>query len=104
MLSGCLLVVVVAEMARRDKLGPNSLVGVKTRTVRRSRATWYAGHRAAAPWLRRGGVAGGVASVVGMLLPRHLSSAAVLMPVGCLLAGVLAAQVAADRAAGRVEG
>lgn len=83
----------ITAMIDADSLPPNNWIGIRTRATKRSRESWDAAHRAAAPWLRRSAWVGGGAAVpllacllggtAGWVMPTVIALAAIGY-AGCL--------------------
>lgn len=104
----------VAGMSRHGTLPPNGTIGLRTRATRASDAAWYAGHRAAARWLK-------LAVWICLFCAALVMATAILLPTtseagdlpvfvvllasyAFLVAGVVVAVRAANRAARRAHG
>jgi len=103
-LAFALLSIGVLSALRRFPYGHWS--GLRTRAILSSRAAWQAAHRAAAPWLLAGGVAGAAACLLASRAPRRLSlldrhRSAVAMGAEALF--VVLATVVAELTAHRVK-
>jgi|SRR5690349_5178103 SdpI/YhfL family protein len=103
-----LLQYVMTRLGGTDGMGPNRLVGIRTRATLASDGAWRAGHEAAQPWLLAAAVLGaalGVPLVVwrivagpdlplGSTVACAVATAAVLT---CFATGIARAQHAARR-------
>lgn len=92
----------IAGLIAAGQLPRNGLVGIRTRSTRRSDAAWEAGHRAAAPTLRISGVAALVlvALALVMRLPGwEVSAVLSSIAAAVALVGVAVATAQAGRAA-----
>ncbi len=89
-----LLLVVVTMRAGHGKIPPNSLIGIRLPSVRRSAAAWQAGHKAAVPaaWVGFLGALG--CAVVGLIIPfAYFGSVAFFL--ACVVWAFVAAAAAA---------
>ena len=90
-------IAVCAWLFREGKIKRNYLLGIRTPSLMASDAAWYAGHRAAAPWLLAAGSVAVVAGIASMYVDSSASGAVQFAGLVLMLLAVIAGTVVAVR-------
>lgn len=95
-----LMVVAVTFLAARGILPLNGFIGIRTRAVMRTEATWKAGHSSALPLTAGTSLATCIAAGVVLLVsPAERLEETGLVATGVFVLGLLGAALVANRAA-----
>jgi uncharacterized membrane protein len=95
------LIVAAGRAGRRKMITPNARIGIRTPATTSSPDAWYAGQRAAGPWITAGGWVVAIGGLAIMLAQPSGADAARLVVVALVLCAValVCAIVVANRAA-----